>query len=138
MYIEYDRARESLMRAITKYDGLIGEKERLFQRTQPRAVDYQADRVKSSSRSNALESYVAAIEGIDKKLEEAKEIVEHRKKLMDGIEVELRKSKDIYDVVYVLRYLEHWRIRKIARATTYSESQIYRILQNMRVNARFE
>lgn len=140
MYQEYDKARKSWLRATKKYDKIVAEKERLFLRTQPRSVDYQADRVKSSNRSNVLEEYVAAVDekGIDKRLEEARKIAEHRKNIMIELEGELRKSKDITDVVYVLRYLEHWRIRRIARETCYSESQIYRILQNMRVNARFE
>ena len=46
-------------------------------------------------------------------------------------EYDLRASKHIDDELYCMRFLDHKRVREIARATHYSKSQVYKRLQTI-------
>ena len=112
------------------YNDLLTEKERLFVRTQPNAIRYDKLNVKSSPNSNVLEDYVIEKEKtqLDRRIAEMKVLLDDRRNLMLLKEAELRKSKDMYDRIYTMRYLEDMSVERIAKKVNYSVSQVYRIL----------
>ena len=132
MFIEYELCRRSYEAQKQVYDDLLQEKENLFAMTQPSAIRFDKDNVKGNP-VNSIEKYVILKEKtrIDERIMEAKAILDSRKELLDIMEKDLRKSKDIKDRIYVCRIIDRMRIRKIRKIVFYSEAQIYRILDSI-------
>ena len=129
LYLDYERFRKNYLEAQHIYDEVLSEKEELFARTQPKAVQFDKEPSIGGDKGNPFDSYLVEKERkrIDERLTEAKLILNERKDLLKLKEQELKNSNDIYDKIYRLRYIVRWKVSKISRETGYSESQVYRI-----------
>ena len=134
MYLEYEELRWRYNEALERCNKILEEKEELFARTQPKSVRFDQERVEGTPNAHIFDDYVMTMEKrkVNERLAEARSILDERKHLLEHKEWELRQSKDIKDRLFVLRYLDRWRIRRISKATQYSEAQIYRLLQEIR------
>lgn len=125
-YYEYMLAQEDLI-AITN------ERDVIRARTEPK-ISYE-ERVPGTPK-NKTEEYVIALEErqIKKRLEEAKAIITAKKFLLELAEEDLRKSNDIYDIIYTKRWIDNKRPKDIYReldlmGISYSRSHIYEIIR---------
>jgi hypothetical protein len=132
-YIEYQQAVDDLNQVLDEW--ILA-----FQRTQP-SISY-GDKVQGNA-TNKIEEYVIEVE--NKRLRERKEVAEQiidgKLKLLKLAEEELRKSKNIYDMIYTMRWVDGLRPKDIYRKLdmtgfSYSESQIYEIRK--RIKAQIE
>ena len=128
-YCEWQLAQADLQDA-------INEKDAVQARVEPK-ISY-GERV-SGSPKNKTEEYVIEIERrlINERLADLQAIVDARKYLLDLSEKELRKSKDIYDLIYTKKWIDHKRPKDIYReldlmGMNYSRSHIYEIIKRIR------
>lgn len=140
IYKEFAEYQTKYYEAQKIYDAILGEKEILFLKTQPKATDYDKERVNGGTPSNAFDSYLIAKEKkkIDARLTEAISILEDRKRLYKLKEEELYHSKDWNDVIYKYYFIEKISIRKIAMRIPFSSTEIYRKIQTIRKNISSE
>lgn len=133
IYTEYDYLTKKYKEMQERYESILQEKERLFNVTQPKAMRYDSDRVDGGDPQNRFDAYLMAKEekNIDGRLQEAWIILEDRRNLLKVKEEELKDSKDLYDKIYKLHYLEKQNGYKIARKIHYSVSQVYKIIARM-------
>lgn len=112
---------------------ILDEKELIFQRTQPKAMKNDGDKVKGGQTGNPLEDYAIEIEErrINERLEEAKSLLNDRELLMRKKELELRFSTNIYDKIFCMRVLDNMDIKDISEKIAYSESHTYRMVKKM-------
>lgn len=68
---------------------------------------------------------------INAHLTELSQTLTEREKLLQIKERELRESKVPEDIVYRLRYLDRLKVKKISKIIHYSDTQTYRIIQNI-------
>lgn len=129
MYLDYEIAKIRYLKSRDDVETILEERERLFGITQPHSMQYDQDRVVTSP-SNSIEAYIVLKEQtkIEQRLTEAKGILQERAEFLSVMEKDLRKSRDIEDRIYCMRYLDKLKIHKIKKAVHYSEAQIYRIL----------
>lgn len=137
LYVEYEQCKRDYHETHKQFKLILDEKERLFERTQPKAVRFDKD-VISGGTVNLFEEYVSAKERswVDERMNECRNILQDRKRLMDLKGAELRQSKEIHDRVYVMRYIDRRRINHIARMTNKSRATIFRVLDEIRKNLR--
>lgn len=130
LYLEYERCKNIYIDLQTKYEAVMLEKERLFTKVMPNAINYDKEDVQTSITSNMLEEYVMELEKhkVDERLQNIKSMLEDRERLLNMKEEELRKSHDKYDRVYVLKYLDGMRVYQITKRMYLSKTQVYRIL----------
>ena len=130
-YISYDISHRHYLEALQRVEDIIAEKDRLFEKTQPSAMVYDKERVSGGSQANTFDEYVIGMERlqIDKRLEEAKSILQERNEILRIKERDLRASRDVFDKVYAARFIDKRRIYRIARMINYSERQTKRILK---------
>ena len=128
-YCEYVQAQADLNEVIEEY--MVA-----FQRTQPKG-NY-SERVSSTPR-NKTEEYVIEIERkqIRRRITDAEAIIKAKKDLLDIAEEQLRQSKDIYDLIYLKKWVEKKRPKDIYReldlmGMNYSRSHIYEIIKRIR------
>ena len=134
IFLQYEKIKRHHAKAENDVSQILLEQEQIFQRTQPKTVTLENEKVKGGSPENKFDAYLTEKEArkIDERLEEAKKIRDEFGELLRAKEKELRASKDITDKIYRCRYLDRMKIRKISHLVSYSEPQIYRILKAIR------
>ncbi len=133
IYLEYEQYKARYRFLQERFEKVLLEKEILFTRTLPNAIRYDRDQVQTSIDGNVLDDYVISLEEqkIDETLDHIRTSLKDWQILIDLKENELRKSKDKYDRVYLLRFIDGVGINRIAREMSYSRAQIYRILRQI-------
>lgn len=133
LFLEYEEYKSSYLETQRIFDSILREKEELYQRTQPQGTDYGKDKINTSNTGNAFEAYIIAKDKrqIDQRLDEIRSILDDRERLLNLKLAELRASDAIEDRIYRMRYLDRWKIKRIAQTVNYSEMQIYRILKRI-------
>lgn len=149
LYLEYAQIKQKCRQAERSMEKILTEKDKLFQKTQPKSTMGEYEREfdkhitvasKGGEKVSAIEEYVIAIEeqGINRRLSEAKKICDEWRGILMIKEHDLRASKNIDDELYCMRFLDHKRVREIARATHYSKSQVYKRLQTISEKIKHE
>ena len=138
VYLEYESFKKRYLATQHEYSAILMEKENLFTMTQPKAIKYNSDRVQSSHSGNVFDDYLIAKESkqIDERLSEARSLLDDREKLLELKEKELRLSNDKTDIVYCLKYIEGMSTNSIAKRLNYSKSQVYRVLDRIKIEIR--
>ena len=138
LYIEYEIYKSKYKETQQIYDEILTEKERIFQKTQGKAIRYDIERVSGGEYSNVLDNYIIEKDEkrIDQRLDEVKSLLNDRERLLSLKEQELRNSKILYDKIYRMSYLDHIKPYKISEYIGYSKSQIYRILEKIERNIK--
>ena len=135
-YKNHREAYIDFLQAKAAYDAICDEYLAAFQKTQPHSPSYLG--VQFSGIVNKTEEYIIEVES--KSLKSRAEIAEMklnaRKYLLDMNESELRKSFDIYDVLYVAKWIDNKSTKAIIQEVNrkgicYSASQIYSILKRL-------
>lgn len=126
LYIDYVILKQSYDESLRRLKELLDRKEEAFTRTLPSAIRYDLQKVLHSITSHStLDDYVMDVEKIDQQIRSAKIILMDRKEMLDLKEEELRKSKDVDDRVYYLKYIQRLTVEQIAIRMHYSEGNIY-------------
>ena len=140
VYLDYITAKRKYNGAQDALCEILDEQEVLFSRTQPTSTKYDRERVEGGDGANSFDEYVIAKERsqIDKRLEEAKKILNERKAFLDQRERELRASRFLIDRIYCMRFLDKMRVNRIASMIGYAESHVYRFLKKIEDSAKDE
>ncbi len=134
IYITYEEYKKKYYEVQMLYNNILEEKEKLFAKTQPQSTKFDKINVDGGRPSNSFDDYLIIKEKkqIDKRLEEIKIISNDRKMLLEEKESELRKSKEWIDKVYVYKYLDNIKVKKIIHLIPYEEAQVYRMLDEIK------
>ena len=130
-YLAYLSAQNSVER-------IIDEWSRIAQKVEPRSTlaEHERDFINTvalpNTGSNIGKAELYAIEmeqhRIKERLSDAKELLSERFDLLEQKENELRKSADLYDKIYTLKWIDHEKPEDIADKVHYSRSQVYNII----------
>lgn len=134
VYIQYHECKNKYYDAQKDFDEILSEKEGLFAKTQPRAVDTTKETVSGGTPTNTFDDYLIEMEkkNIDKRLDEARSILDDRLKLYKLKEDELYYSKDRFDVIYKYYFIEKLSMRKIAMKLDIGQTEVFRKIQKIR------
>ena len=132
LYIEFERISNKYSALQKAFTETLLEKERLFMQTLPGAIRYDKDKVQTTADGSPLEDYVVNVDTkeLDAKLARYRSLLDDWKVLMEVKEAELRKSKDIYNRIYVLRYLDNYSVARISRILHYNRHNSKSALRN--------
>ena len=134
IYEEYHDLLKKYKQSETSYYKALDRKSRLLYGIEPHTshpkeiiVDYSYN-----NPDTAIINYSAEIDEINNLINETrnnKDVLEYelRKK-----EKELRYSDNIYDKIYVYKWIEHKRLRNYYRLLNYSKRQVYNFINEMR------
>ena len=135
-YLEHNKRYCDYLQAQSDLNEVLEEYMIVFQRTQPKG-NY-SERI-SGSPKNKTEEYVIELDRrqLNRRIADAKLIIQAKKDLLDMAEEQLRKSKDIYDIIYTKKFVDKKRPKDIYReldlmGMNYSRSHIYEIIKRIR------
>lgn len=136
MYLEHNRQWNEYVQAQQDLQAIIDEYVVVFQKTQPK-ISYGEHT--QGNPTNKVEEYVIEVEQrqLKRRMSEAQEVLEAKKLLLDIAEEQLRKSKNIYDLIYTKKWVDHKRPKDIYReldlmGMNYSRSHIYVVINRIR------
>ena len=101
-------------------------------------MNVENERITGGANVSPFDTYLIEKEKkhIDERLKEIKSILDSRKELLDLKERELRASKDWYDIIFTLYYLDRLSVRKIENRIPYSRAQIYNKINIIKENLK--
>jgi hypothetical protein len=136
VYLEHRKRYVEYKQACNDLQTILDEWTLAFQRTLPK-ISY-GDKVQGNP-VNKIEEYIIEVEekGLQQRKEKAEQIIDGRVKLLNLAEADLRKSKNIYDLIYTLKWVDGLRPKDVYRkldlmGMNYSTSQIYEITKRIR------
>ncbi len=134
IYIAYEECKRKYNDLQKIYIGILEEQEELFAKTQPKSLNLNKISVAGGKKSNLLDDYLIlkSKKQIDKRLKEIQALMTDRKILLDKKELELKNSKEWIDKLYVYKYLEKYKVKKIINLMPYESAQTYRMLNEIR------
>lgn len=134
IYIAYEECKRKYNDLQKIYIGILEEQERLFAKTQPKSLNLNKISIDGGKKNNLIDDYLILKEKkqIDKRLKEIQALMNDRKVLLDKKEIELRNSTEWIDKIYVYKYLEKFKVKKIINIMPYEAAQVYRMLNEIR------
>jgi len=134
LYQDYLREKEKYDNAFERYKCLIDEQSRLFNKTLPGGISYEKDKVESSPNSDMMDNYLIEKEKreLDSRINNIQAVVKERRHILDICEKELRRSKEICDIVFVLKVIDKKRTEEIAEVIGYSKNGVYKIQRKLK------
>lgn len=131
LYVDYEKMWEVIRKQEKEYFDLINDRDELFTKTQPKATTFDKELVDSSHNSNMLETYVIKEEQITTRINQLNKSIDDRYQALNRKREELRLSKNIYDRIYYLKYVERLSIYKIAALVGYERTSVWRHLKKI-------
>lgn len=115
---------------------VINEYDTAFQKTQPHSPSYFG--VRPDIRKNRVEEFVIEVErkGLNRRVHDATMLLNAKKVLLDIAEEQLRRSCDIYDVLYTAKWVDRKKTKDIIRDLNrkgfdYCPSHVYEIIKQL-------
>ena len=130
LFVEHYRLNEEYKEAKKEFDKALEKKSQLLYSVVPKSANFENELVKSSS-SNKFLNYTIKMEEIDKEINvrrNLRDVLAYRLKLK---EIELKKSDNILDKVYYLKFVERMKVKYISIKINYSKEQTYRFLKKI-------
>ena len=135
MYLEHNKQYNEYLQAQQDLQSVLDEYMIVFQRTQPK-IKYGEHT--QGNPTNKVEEYVIEVERrrLHERMAEAQKIIDAKKVLLDIAEEQLRKSRNIYDLIYTKKWVDKKRPKDIYReldlmGMNYSRSHIYEIIHRI-------
>lgn len=135
MYIEYNELLKQFKKAERNYNEALEKKSELILSVMPGAVKPKEDMVTiNTSPDTNLINYTSKIDEVDKLINQSRNTrdmlnYELKKKL-----IKMKEEGDVYDKIYIYRWIEHRSVYKFYRLVGYSRPQVYRFISEMKEN----
>lgn len=133
MYIEYNELLKQFKKAERNYNEALEKKSELLLSVMPGAVKPKEVMVTiNTSPDTNLINYTSEIDEVDKLINQSRNTrdmldYELKKKLN-----KMREEGDVYDKIYIYRWIEHRSVYKFYRLVGYSRPQVYRFISEMK------
>lgn len=135
MYLEYHELLKKLKNAERNYNEALEKKSKLLLAVMPGAIKPKEVMIISNTSPDAnLINYASEIDEVDKLINQSRNTrdmlnYELKKKL-----IKMREEGDVYDKIYIYRWIEHKSVYKFYRLVGYSIRQIYNYIKEMKKN----
>ena len=133
MYLEYHELLKKFKKAEKNYNEALEKKSELILSVMPGAI--KAKEVMTTSNTSPdtnLINYTSEIDEVDRLINQSRNTrdmlnYELKKKL-----IKMKEEGDIYDKIYIYRWIEHKSVYKFYRLVGYSRPQVYRFINEMK------
>ena len=133
MYLEYNELLKQFKKAERNYNEALEKKSELILSVMPGAIKAKEIMTTSNTSPDAkLINYTSEIDEVDKLINQSRNTrdmlnYELKKKL-----IKMKEEGDVYDKIYIYRWIEHRSVYKFYRLVGYSRPQVYRFISEMK------
>lgn len=135
MYLEYVELYYKKKKAENDYNKAIDAKAKLLYTVTPHSIipnEIVNHLTPSIDPSNKFTNYSAQITEIDERIKNTRDVFDNRTYLFKVKEIELRESNDLFDKIYVYKWLDKKKERHFCKLIGYSRAQTYRYVDEIR------
>ncbi len=135
MYLEYHELIRRLKKAEKNYNDALEKKSELILSVMPGAIKSKEIMATSNISPDAnLVNYVSKMDEVDKLINQSRNTrdmlnYECKKKL-----IKMKEEGDVYDKIYIYKWIEHRSVYKFYRLIGYSVRQVYNYIDEMKKN----
>ncbi len=133
IYEEYEAIWSKIRKLEKELFESINKRDELFDKTQPKSPKFDKEMVDGKNPSNMMEQFVMQQEYYDLKIKQLNQSLDDRYQILNRKREELKRSKNVYDKIYYLRYVERLGVYKISVLVGYSKEQTYRYLRKIKM-----
>ena len=133
IYEEYENIWSKIRKIEKKLSDTINKREELFLSTQPKSAALDKELVDGKNPKNAIEQYVIQKEYLNERINQYNQTLDDWYQVLRRKREELKLSKNIYDRIYYLRFIERLSVYKISVLVGYSKEQTYRYLKKIKM-----
>ena len=133
IYEEYEAIWSKIRKLEKELFESINKRDELFDKTQPKSPKFDKEMVDGKNPSNMMEQFVMQQEYYDLKIKQLNQSLDDRYQILNRKREELKRSKNVYDKIYYLRYVERLGVYKISVLVGYSKEQTYRYLRKTKM-----
>lgn len=133
MYLDYHELLKKFKKAEKNYNEALEKKSELILSVMPGAVKpKEIITTSNTSPDTNLIDYTSEIDEVDRLINQSRNTrdmlnYELKKKL-----IKMREEGDVYDKIYIYRWIEHRSVYKFYRLVGYSVRQIYNYIEEMK------
>ena len=133
MYLDYHELLKKFKKAEKNYNEALEKKSELILSVMPGAVKPKEVITTSNTSPDAnLIDYTSEIDEVDRLINQSRNTrdmlnYELKKKL-----IKMREEGDVYDKIYIYRWIEHRSVYKFYRLVGYSVRQTYNYIEEMK------
>ncbi len=133
MYLEYNELLKQFKKAERNYNEALEKRSELILSVMPGAVKAKEVMTTGNASPDAkLINYTSEIDEVDKLINQSRNArdmlnYELKKKL-----IKMKEEGDVFDKIYIYRWVEHKSVYKFYRLVGYSRPQVYRFIQEMK------
>lgn len=133
MYLEYHELLKKLKNAERNYNEALEKRSQLLLAVMPGAVKAkEVMTISNTSPDGKLIDYASEIDEVDKLINQSRNArdmlnYELKKKL-----IKMREEGDVYDKIYIYRWIDHKSVYKFHKLVGYSKSQVYDYISKMK------
>lgn len=133
MYLEYHELLKKFKKAEKNYNEALEKKSELILSVMPGAVKPKEVITTSNTSPDAnLIDYTSEIDEVDRLINQSRNTrdmlnYELKKKL-----IKMKEEGDVYDKIYIYRWIEHRSVYKFYRLVGYSVRQTYNYIEEMK------
>ena len=133
MYLEYHELLKKLKNAERNYNEALEKRSQLLLAVMPGAVKAkEVMTISNTSPDGKLIDYTSEIDEVDKLINQSRNTrdmlnYELKKKL-----IKMKEEGDVYDKIYIFRWIEHRSVYKFHKLVGYSKSQVYDYISKMK------
>lgn len=133
MYLEYNELLKQFKKAERNYNEALEKRSELILSVMPGAMKAkEVMTIGNASPDAKLINYTGEIDEVDKLINQSRNArdmlnYELKKKL-----IKMREEGDVYDKIYIYRWIEHKSVYKFYRLVGYSVRQIYNYIDEMK------
>ena len=133
MYLEYHELLKKLKNAERNYNEALEKKSQLILAVMPGAVKVkEVMTISNTSPDGKLIDYASEIDEVDKLINQSRNTrdmlnYELKKKL-----IKMREEGDVYDKIYIYRWINHKSVYKFSKLIGYTSRQVYRFISKMK------
>ena len=136
MYIEYNELLKKYKIAERNYNEALEEKSKLILAVLPKATQAKEIMVSGSHPSSDLKllDYTSKIDEVDKLINQSRNTRDMLNYELKKRLIKMKEEGDVYDKIYIYRWIEHRSVYKFYRLVGYSRPQVYRFISEMKEN----
>ncbi len=134
IYEEYEAILNRIHKKEKELIEQINKRESLFSMTQPKSSKFDKEIVDGKNPINSMEQYVIQKEYLNEKINQLNQTLDDWYQILRRKRDELKLSKNIYDRIYYLRFIEKLSVYKTSVLVGYRKEQTYRYLRKMKKN----
>ena len=134
MYLEYHELLKKYKDAERRYNESLEERSKLILAVMPKATQVKEVMTSGGNTSSdwKLIDYASEIDEVDKLINQSRNARDMMSYELKKKEREMRTNGDVYDKIYVYKWIERKSVYNFYRLTGYSRPQVYIFISEMK------